>query len=168
MGVELAGGEALTACARAGAAPTTAVVGAATAAALSSGIGVDLAVKEALTACTIVVAAWSRAELRAAIAVTSPPTLTIARGQAQEWFCLLSALASLHFLSRARLLSAQASLRFLSREHLFSLAGRCPGWHEGGDDFLHKKVSFFILPHTAHAPRHRCPCTPDRAPGDGW
>ncbi len=50
MGVELAGGEAFTACAIVGAAPTTAVVGAATTAALSFDVGVELAGGEALMA----------------------------------------------------------------------------------------------------------------------
>ncbi len=63
MGVELAGGEALKACARAGAAPTTAVVIADTSAALSSDVTVEQAGREALTACAGAAAAWTRAEL---------------------------------------------------------------------------------------------------------
>jgi hypothetical protein len=82
MGGELTGGEAFTACA-----------------ALSSDVGVELAEGEALTACAGTAAAWTRAELGAATTVASPPSLTVARGRARE---------------RLRLLSAQASLRFLS------------------------------------------------------
>ncbi len=63
MGVELAGGEAFTACAEVGAALTTAVVGAATAAALSSDVGVELAEGEA-----------------------SSPSLTVARGQPESGY----------------------------------------------------------------------------------
>lgn len=119
MGVELAGGEAFTACAGAGAALTTAVVGAATAAALSSDVGVELAGGEA-----------------------SSSSLTVARGRARE---------------RLRLLSAQASLRFLSRARLRSLAGLRPGWREGGGVFLRKKVSFSIPSRASYSTRTQTP-----------
>jgi hypothetical protein len=120
MGVEVAGGEAFMACAGARVAPTTAVVGAVTTAALSSDVGVKLAEGEALTARARAVAAWTRAELGAATPVASPPSLTVARWRAQE---------------RLRLLLAQASQRFLLCARLLSLAGRRPGCREGGGVF---------------------------------
>jgi hypothetical protein len=142
IGVDLAGGEAFSACARAGAAPTTAVVGATTAATLSFNVGVELVGGEALAACARAAVAWTRAELRATTAVASPPTLTVARGRAQEWLHLLSAWASLRFLSRARLLS---------------LAGHRPGWREGGGVFWRKKVSFSIRPRASYSTRAQTP-----------
>jgi hypothetical protein len=75
---------------RAGAAPATAVVGAAPAAALSSDVGIVLAGREALTARAGAAAAWTRAKLGAATAVASPPSLTVARGRSRKWLRLLS------------------------------------------------------------------------------
>jgi hypothetical protein len=77
MGMELVGGEVLTAWAGAAVAPTTAVVSAATAVASSSVMGVELAGGETLTAHTGVVAAQTT---EVPGAVTSPLTLTVARG----------------------------------------------------------------------------------------